>query len=146
VNVAPIVARLAAKIPPSGLLKVGGAADFQRALEGVTTIPAAFVIPLAESAAENDFEMSIVQQEVSALFGVMLAVRNISDATGSAVQDALNALRMRVRDALVNWQPDPEWDPCTFAGGQLIGMRDQVLYWQDDFQTGYQIRKTEINP
>lgn len=145
-NTKLIAARLAAKIPAPDLLKVGGAADFQRALEGITTTPAAFVVPLAESAGENDFEMNVVQQQVPALFGVILAVRDISDAVGGQVQDALDALRVLVRDALVNWQPTPDMDPCIFAGGQVIGMRDQVLYWQDDFITSYQIRKLEVNP
>lgn len=145
-NTKLIADRLAAKIPAPGLLKVGGAADFQRAIEGVTALPAAFVVPLAESAGENDFEMNVVQQDVSALFGVVLAVRDISDAVGGQVQDALDALRVLVREALINWQPTPDMDPCTFAGGQVIGMRDQVLFWQDDFVTGYLIRQTEVNP
>lgn len=133
---------LAFAAPPIGYKKVSGATDLDTALaNGLTIEPAGFVLPLAESADDNGFENGVIQQ-VQAMFGVVTAVRALVDAQGEAAVDALKPYRQALFDALLNWTPDGNvFDPCTYGGGQLIGFRNQTVFWQDDFVSGYIIRK-----
>lgn len=140
-NVGSVVDRLASQV--TSLLKVGGAIDFDRALQGLTIANSAFVIPLAEAPSPDEIGMmNSIEQEVETLFGVILAVRNLQDATGEAVQDVLDPLRTSLRSALLGWEPYTDYYPCVYAGGQLIGFREGILFWQDDFKSAYRIRTT----
>ena len=139
-NLTPIVARLQAQI--AQLRKIGGAADIPSAQEALKQVPAAFVIPLAEVAGQNELESGAISQALSIRFGVLWAVSNLRDATGEAAQTDLETIREAGKTALLGWQPDAAMDPCEFAGGQLMQVADRVLWWQDVFVTGNFLRKT----
>jgi hypothetical protein len=139
VNIALITARLSDVCPQFNL--IGGAAEFERAQQGLTTVPAAFVVPAEESAAaENPFMDQITQQQVSADFAVVLAVRNVADGAGAAAVDELDAVRKPVRDALLGWQPDSEYFGCEFRDGRLLAFANGILWWADTYRTAYLIR------
>jgi hypothetical protein len=127
----------------TSIKKVGNAADLDAVMRGgIPTLPAAYVLPLGESGEEPDMMENTYMQHVAAQFGVVIAVRDLTDAQGDAALEALRPISKEVDDALVNWSPDgDELDPIGYAGGQLIGFRDQVIFWQKDFVTGFYIRK-----
>lgn len=136
-----IVQRLIAVAPT--FKKVGGAVDFDRALSNLTIDPAAFVLPLAKSAGENAFEFNAIEQEVTAMIGVAMAVRALQDATGDAALEVLTPFEDAVTAALLGWSPDANvFSEFTYGGGQLLGFKDGVLWWQSDYLTTYHIRKT----
>jgi len=133
------IARLAGQVP--ALKSVKGAADFgASAADGVRQLPCAFVIPLSESAGEQQLATMATQQTVRTLFGVIFAAQNLRDARGEKALAGIIDLRAAVRDALYGWQPSADFAPCEFAGGRMLQLDDQVLWWQDDFATQSIIR------
>lgn len=139
-NLAPVIARLQSQIPQ--LRKVGVAADIPTAQELLKQVPAAFVVPLAETADSNELESGAISQAITYRFGVLWAAMNLRDASGEAAQNDLEAIRSAGKTALLGWQPDGTMDPCLFGGGQLLQVADRVLWWQDVFVTGNYLRKT----
>lgn len=127
----------------AGLKLVGGAADFERAQMGLTTMPAAFVIPARESAGDNAFGNQIVQQTVAATFTVALAVRNLADAEGAAALESLEPVRVAVRDALLNFVPEDCTDGCEYDSGELVAFANGVLWWADAYRTAYLLRSSQ---
>jgi hypothetical protein len=119
---------------------VGGAAQLARAIEALTTVPAAFVLPARETAADSPFLDQIVQQEIRAEFTVVLAVRNLADDAGSAAREELEPVRAAVRMALLGWVPDAAASGCEFVGGELAQFKDSLLWWADTYSTSYLIR------
>jgi hypothetical protein len=140
VNLAPIIEQLRDVVP--SLRLVGGAAQFERALGGLTTLPAAFVLPAREQAGESAFMDQLVEQLVNAEFAVVLAVRNLADDEGAAAVEALEPVRTAVRDALLGWQPAPDAHGCEYVAGELVAFDNGVLWWQDTYRTGYLIRSS----
>ena len=133
------IARLIAEAPV--LKSVKGAADFAAAgMDGVKQLPAAFVIPLAESAGEQQHATMSTQQGMRSTFGVILAAQNLRDARGDKALASIIELRRAVFAALYGWQPAEDFDPCEYSGGRILQLDNQVLWWQDDFVTQSIIR------
>jgi len=139
VNLAAVIARLQSEMPT--LRKVGGAGDIPNAQEALRQVPAAFVIPLAETAEANELESGAISQAITIRFGVLWAVANLRDATGEAAQADLRPIRAAGQAALLGWQPEATMEPCLFGGGQLLQIADRVLWWQDVFVSGTYLRK-----
>jgi len=120
------------------LRKVEGSAELAALKSGITTAPRAYVVPLSEKAGPNLYETGAVQQRVEVRFGVVYLVRNMKDARGQKAHDmGLEVVRREGLDALVGWSPDVGIDVCTYAGGRLLNMKDQTVFWQDEFITSY---------
>lgn len=118
-----------------GFKTVGESADLDLAIDSPMAAPAAFVLPLAESATHVDMTGG-TQQRITQLFGVVLCVSNRRDARGAAALTDLNALRLQVRAALVGWIPEPaQHEPVHYVAGRLMKMDgDGRLWWLDDFE------------
>jgi hypothetical protein len=128
-----VVARLKAQV--SALRTLGASADLNTAIDGVVALPAAFVLPLAESASDMGLVSSTGERVLQA-FGVLLCVSNRRDALGGAALADLKTLRLAVRAALVGWVPDASnGEPVLFNAGRLMQMDgDGRLWWMDEFQ------------
>ena len=117
---------------------VGGSADIPSAGQKIKVFPAAMVIPLADRAAPNTLAGGAISQRVSERFGVMLAVRNVSDAVGLASLTDLEVMRKCVKKLILGWAPSDALDPVTYVGGNLIKLDDDaVLWWLETFETSY---------
>jgi hypothetical protein len=136
-----ILAALEARIAALPQLRlVRGAPDFVTAAETrPPALPAAYVLPLSESAGPNALGGAVAQQ-VSAETGIALALANVADPKGRAALADLAALRAAVRDALLGWVPEAGCSPLEFAGGGLLGFKDGVLWWQDVYATQFFIK------
>ncbi len=134
----PVADRIRAQVPD--LRKVAGAAGFAAAREDLKALPAAYVLPLGDSARPNTLAGGISQQVVER-FGVILAAGNARDARGDAANAALEGLRGAVLQALLGYQPAAEYDPVQYGGGRLLMLDAGVIWWQLEFTTGYYERK-----
>jgi len=138
-DIVPIIARIQSQCPL--LRSVGGAAEFTDASLALKhQLPAAFVLPLSDDPQPNRLDNGI-SQRVNRRFGVVLAVKNLRDASGAAALSDLVPLRSQLIDALLGWVPDGLTDPCEYAAGRLLELSQQVLWWQDDFLTAFYLRK-----
>ncbi len=128
-----LVARLRAE---AGILRdVGGAADLDAIDEQVATVPSAFAIPLAERPTEPPTAAQF-SQLVDAAVGVVFIVSSASPA-GEDLSE-LVAVRRAAFTALLGWVPAGCLQGLAYAGGRLIKLSNNLLYWQDDFITNYQ--------
>lgn len=103
-------------------------------------MPAAFVLPAAESAETSPFMDQVVQQNVASEFAVLIAVRNLADDEGAAAVESLEPVRVVIRNALLGWQPATDYNGCEYRAGELVAFDNGVLWWQDRYTTGYVIR------
>lgn len=128
-----IVARLKSQL--SALRTVGASADLDAAIDGVVAMPAAFVLPLAESVRDTGL-VSSTGQRIAQAFGVLHCVSNRRDAQGGAALDDLKTHRLALRQTLVGWVPDDATgEPVLFTGGRLLRLDgDGRLWWIDEFE------------
>lgn len=131
-DVSPFITRLAAQL--TGFTAIAGAADLDAAIEALPNAPAAYVLPLAETAEESAL-LGVTDQRITQDVGVVLVVSNLRDAAGSAAAAELAARRLAVRGALVGWVPDPvNGEPVQFVGGALLQFAQSRLWWRDVFR------------
>ena len=128
-----IVTRLKTQL--TALRSVGASADLDAAIDGVLAMPAAFVLPLAESGRDTGLVGSTGERIVQS-FGVLHCVSNRRDAQGGAALDDLKTHRLNLRQALVGWVPDAATgEPVLFSGGRLLRLDgDGRLWWIDEFE------------
>lgn len=136
-----ITATAGVSVLAGGFRKVMGAADFASAREDLKTPPVAYVIPLGDTAAPSDLLGLSYEQHVVERFGVVLAVQNLRDVRGAAVNSPLETLRRAVIDNMLGFQPGTDYDPTQYGGGRLLMLDVAVIWWQLDFITGYYERK-----
>lgn len=129
-----VISRLDTQV--AALKTVAGTVEFAVAETAAKQLPAAYVIPLTEKPSGNALETG-VEQHVVVRFGVALAVLNVKDARGQAGQAALKTLRDAVSAALLGWEPLAGYDPVLFGGGQILKLGNGVMWWQDEYVTGY---------
>ena len=133
-----IIVRLDTQV--AALKRVAGSAELAAATEDLKQVPAAYVIPNSERPGGSSTGTMVVSQQNAARFGVVLAVINLRDARGEKAQADLLTLRIAVMTVLLGWSPNAEFDPLEYAGGRLLRLSDQVLWWQDDFLTTHLLR------
>lgn len=105
-------------------------------------LPAAAVIPLTESGSDNQFATGMVSQRLTWQFGIVLAVKNVSDQTGGAAADDLETLRDSVKLAIVGWKHPDADRAAIFVRGNLISFDNATLWWLDRYQIQSHYRKT----
>jgi hypothetical protein len=127
----------------SQLKLVGEAAELALARENIKQLPAAFILPMRNAGGRNELSIEgTAMQRVAITFAVVIAIQNLRDTTGGKANEDLAAVRGLVMGKLLAWRPTDAHDPCLFANGAMIGMRDRVLWWQDSYTTGIYARKT----
>lgn len=136
-NLQPVIDRIKAQC--TGFKVVGGAAEFDMALQGAPAAPACYVIPQSEDADGSTATSTYVFQTVTVNFGVIYAVRNAKSSAGQEGIADLETLRAAVRTALLGWQVASNTKPITFAGANLLDFQPGLMWWQDGFTTTHHI-------
>ncbi len=138
----PVMDRLNAEL--TGWKFIGGLADLEQAEKSTSPVtPAAYVLMGSDRiGARADTSMRI-RQRSTAIFGVVVALRDYRASKRSA--DKLDELAARIgeiRAALVGWtHPDGEGRPTVLQGtGGAMGFKHSTLWWRDNFATEYTIR------
>lgn len=129
------------------LTTVGGSADFDAGLETTTnpeSLPAAFVIPLAEEADHNETQTGL-RQSVWEHFMVVVEFSNVADRRGQAGVSQVEDMRWALFKALLNWraQPDLAQRGIEYSGGRLLGMDRARLWWSYEFSQEITIIDTD---
>jgi len=103
--------------------------------------PAAYVLPLAERAAPNEFGGAHLQK-VTARVAVELMVKHAGqEAGGAAASESLEDLRDSVLGALLGWSPGAGFDTFDFASGRLVSIDPGFVVWRDEFDTNFHLEK-----
>jgi hypothetical protein len=129
----------------SPLKAIGKAGDIDTAMKqsrGAPVTPAAFVVPIGDTAQPNRLATIAVSQMVTMTFGVVLAVRDVSDAKGGKATATLEDVRDAVRGRLVGWSPSPADDLVELVSGGLVVLIAGTVWWLERYRTGFQLRVT----
>ena len=138
-----IIARLRLKCPAFSE-RVAGAAEFSAIPEGAKLpVPAAYVIPLDDSA-DKRASSHDGYQEITDNFAIILYIDNSDDARGYAGWSAVAALRAQVWNAIVFWRVTEDYEPIEYTGGHLQNMDRARLYYQLEFSMGSAITRSEV--
>ncbi len=138
-NLSSVVERIRDLCPL--LRSVGGAAQYDVAVNGLLTAPAAFVVPLSETAGENYLASGATAQRIEVRFGVILVLSSHGDVTqGADALDQLDTHRSALRAALHGWLPSPDAEPCLVDQGAVLEFLPGELWWQDVYRTAYDLR------
>lgn len=133
-QISPLVLITRLKAECDLLAQVKGAADFASAKKQLKNkMPAAFVIPLADQPSSNSSATTVVSQKIVQNFGVIIAISNLTDATGEQAINDLFFTRQQLLLKLIGWIPAGAVNCIEFGGGHLMDMDDQVVWWQDIF-------------
>jgi hypothetical protein len=138
-NTSPYIERLRAQCP--GFKFIGGALDLNESTLQPVVFPAAFVLPLNEQADANPMLGSHLQL-LHQNWGVVILLKAIR-TTVTDQSTELQTLRDQVRSSLIGWSPEPVGTtPLEFNSGQMIGLENGMLMWQDDYSTTYYLQGT----
>ena len=96
--------------------------------------PAAYVIPVADSAGGN-LVANRVRQKVEKRFGVILVLGNLRDRRGATASRQMEAIEDSVIAALLGWPPVAGLLGCLYAGGRVIDFRDGAVWRLLEFTT-----------
>lgn len=121
--------------------RVSGSAEFRPLSEvGKLSLPAAYVIPLADETGEQKSQTDY-WQDCTDGFSVVVALDNRPDELGLvSVDDAVHIVRRKLWSALLGWQPTPEYTRgIEYRGGVLLDMNRAILYYKFDFQATFEI-------
>lgn len=112
---------------------VGGAIDLNEHTLKAAALPAAFVVPLSESADPGSM-LGRHQQRVTQQWAVLTVFTSIRHTTRDDT-DQLSALRLSLRNALTGWAPNTDTDePVDFETGQLLdAASSSAMVWEDVF-------------
>ncbi|MBS0370757.1 MAG: hypothetical protein JSS57_16350 [Proteobacteria bacterium] len=119
---------------------VGGAAEFSAVADTAPPTPCIYALPMGERAQPNALLGAISQRTICRI-GLLIGTRNVRDASGQAAADSLSALRAAALDSVLGWQPTADATPVEFREGRLMRFADGVLWWQDDYEYEWDLRR-----
>lgn len=117
---------------------IGGAAEYDAAVDGLTVSPACFVMELASSVrSQGSSTYTATTQMVQAQIGLIIAVQFAGDVTGA--REPLRDARASAAKALLGWQLDSFHEPLTYVGGSILDFEPGTIWWQDAYTTAFAI-------
>lgn len=141
-RVRPIIEQLRAECPLLGG-RVFGAAKLAVAEPQSIVTPCAFVVPMSEVGGTQR-QVGGYLQEVTAKFGIVIAVTNYYDETGEEANEELADVREEISQALCGWQIPWASFPCEFVDGKIVDYDDLTLRWNDVFSAQFHKRKANL--
>lgn len=142
--VSEIRARLEAIDPPAFAMVEGAVA-----LAGVrgrpNTTPAAFVFVREEAGDPNTRATGAVLQRVQSDVVVLIITDNLSDPQGGAAGDDLEALKAKVRQAVVGFEPTSVENalPLEFVSGAVVQFREGCVWHEEVYGTAWHMEEGE---
>jgi hypothetical protein len=130
----PLIDRLKAQVAAFGA-RVAGTATLEGAAETDLAVPHAFVVPQGDQTEPDEMAGGATVQIIRELFGVIVAVANVSDERGQTAGDQIDDLRVALVAALEGFRPDPRYAPLEYYGSSYIESDRARLWWQFDFVT-----------
>lgn len=141
-KISPIITALRQRCPMFAG-RVAGASEFKPLPEGAKlALPAAYVIPLDDSAEEQRSKTDY-WQSITDGFAVIVAINNSQDERGQAANDLVEVSREVLWKALLGWAPEQKYEGIAYEGGNLLRMDRGVLYYQFEFSARFEITEEQ---
>lgn len=82
----------------------------------------------------------VIISDVDASVGVLIGVREVTDALGEAATDPLKTYREAVAGCLHGFRPADTTRALSFTNGALVDFVDGVFWQLDNYATSYNLR------
>lgn len=129
-------------ITAPGNARIAGSAEYTILPEAANlVVPAAYVVPLADDAQEQESKNGY-SQLVRDVFGVIVVLSNVPDERGQAAMSLVHAMRAELWAALLGLEIQGDhgkYGPITYDGGALLHRDRARLYYQFEFWAEYRI-------
>jgi hypothetical protein len=125
----------------SQLKTVGGSVDFGGIESAPKALNAAYVLPSTDKSARNALASGGVEQHSILRFSVVICVHNIKTLAGESSMGDLIVVRPAIDAALLGWEPLAGYDAIEHDNGRLMKIGNGVMWWMDEYLTGYFRRK-----
>ena len=137
-NITNIINEIKAKCPTFES-RVAGAAEYEglRSASNLL-VPAAYVVPMDESASANATENSIMQT-LTERFMVVVVISNQADPRGQKAYNQLHELRAELWRGILGWIPETDYEPIEFSGGSILNMDRFRLDYGYEFTSEFTI-------
>lgn len=127
-------------------VRIAGAAEFTILPEASNlTVPAAYVVPLADDAGENESENGYAQ-DVRDVFAVIVAFSNVPNERGQAAITGVHGMRAELWAALLGLVlpgDHGDYGPIEYEGGVLLHRDRTRLYYQFEFSSVYHVDSSD---
>lgn len=124
--------------PDGPLLDVFGAIEYAALKDRPPSrMPAAYVIPLGESAEPSRQMTGRLRQNASTRFAVMLVISSTGAPLGD--KDLVKTICDQVRSAVFGFEPGGIYGQIEYRRGLLADLSDGVIWWQLDFVSEFLI-------
>lgn len=125
--------------------RVAGAGDLATAEDHAlrASLPAAFVVPLTETATGNENDAGL-QQQVEYRFAVLACVSAAKhEDLGKAGWDQVATCRRAILAAILNWTPPDAAEPITYNGGGLHALSRAFMGYRFEFNVTFPITEDD---
>lgn len=141
--VADIITRLHL-INPLPFRIIEGAAEFASIDTVPVATPAAYVLVESEESEANTRITGPVLQRCLADVAVVIVTDNVSDHTGAAASNDIEALKAMVRAALIGFVPSSNQDgtPVEHISGELIKAKGGTVWHRELFAVVHYLQET----
>jgi hypothetical protein len=115
---------------------IGGAAEFEIAVNNTLSKEIAFVMPLIESATPNEHDNGLGQY-LTERFAVVVALKNDTSNTkklGVVAYDKLHDIREQLFNNLLNLQIQEAYTTIMYRGGRLMRILRSYMWYQFEFE------------
>lgn len=128
---------------PSFQRRVGGWAEYARiADDAALRLPCAYVVPMADSAGENESQNSY-RQIIRDKIGILVALPN-DDHRGQQSANLQHDVRHELNKALLGWRVSDEYDGLVYDGGQLFEMSRAASWYSYEYYAEFLIGDEDI--
>jgi hypothetical protein len=136
--------RLRAQVPALRLVEGAGEYAALQQLPPREKMPAAYVLPMDDSARPNSRASQLVRQDVERRITILLMTRSARDTRGESAAEQLEPILSAIRAGLIGWTPTLSAQPAQgaqmvdataleFRRGRLVGIDDGVLSWSEEY-------------
>lgn len=109
-------------------------------IDGLRITPAAFILPVSETANANKAMAGAFIQDEKFTFAVLLKTKNVADGQGGGALEEIMILRAKLKVILNGWRHSEAINGTYFQGGRLAAFTNQIVLWQDEFTIPAQYR------
>jgi len=124
----------------AGFREVAGAAGLKNIMAGRVSAPGCYLYRHRVRAQANVLDDGVMQR-VEEQYGVVIVLRNLTDARQADSSDLAEAYSEVIQQLLLAWSPGEYTDDFEYAGGQLVSLQNGYYYWQDNYRTARIIKQ-----
>jgi hypothetical protein len=134
------VAALLAPLKPATFKALGGADDFDDALDQLKVSPSLFILPSRKLPGEDQALTGVTSQRVTAQFSLIIGLMRAANSKSQF--DQLETLEQALLGALHGKEVAGAATPFIYRGGQMVGVDidKRIMFWGCDFAADFYLR------